>query len=560
MNVPDPSLPLSADYRVDDVCRRFEADWRAGRTPRLEEFLGGVEGDERKGLLWELLQVEVEYRRGRGETPLEGEYARRFPDHSGLARRLFDHPTVSLLPTPTSPVTVGLSGIDQGGIDQETHAGPPDVAVPGYDLFVEARPGRHGGRLQGPPPGPQPRCRPEDDPGREPRRPAPVVRFRQEAEAVARLEHPNIVKIYEVGIHRGRSYLALEYVTGGTLAGKTAGVRQPARHAARLVETLAAAVHHAHGRGVVHRDLKPANILLTADGVPKITDFGLARLLGDAAGGLTVTDAILGTPSYMAPEQAEGRDDVGPAADVYALGAILYELLAGRPPFKGMNVAEVLRRMTAEEVVPVRRLRGDCPRDLETICLKCLQKDPGRRYPTADELADDLHRFLADEPVRARPVGRAEQFARLCRRNPGVAALAGLSALLLVVIAAGGFGMSLQSKSLLDRAQEAIREGKEQQFQSEVSLAKAKRFSRRNGQRFETLAAIRRAIALAHELEKPPASFDELRNLAVAALVLPDTMPTSEWIGRPEGPEWTGSNPDIDPAFRHYAVGNQRER
>jgi WD40 repeat protein/tetratricopeptide (TPR) repeat protein len=405
--------------------------------------------------------------------------------------------------------------------------------------------------------------------------PARLVRFRQEAEAVARLQHPNIVQIYEVGAAAGCSFLALEYVDGGTLRDKVAGVQQPARDTARLVETLARAVHHAHERRIVHRDLKPSNVLLTGGGVPKVADFGLARFL-DAGAGLSQTTDFLGTPAYSAPEQVRNRaHDIGPATDVYALGATLYELLTGRPPFDSASVPETLRAVAETDPVPVRRLRPDCPRDLETIALKCLQKDPRARYPSAAELADDLHRFLADEPIRARPVGPLGRLGRWARRNPQVAGLLGTVAGLLLVIAVGGVGLSVrlgaalrqserdreqsekdrgQAEADRDTARRAQREARERLLESQVAEARARRFGGRPGQRTEALARIRQAVELARELGEPPAAFDELRDLAVA-IALPD-------LGRvrtiPVNPG--GAEVHLDPhSLTRYAVADKRD-
>jgi serine/threonine protein kinase len=267
--------------------------------------------------------------------------------------------------------------------------------------------------------------------------PAELARFRREAEAVARLQHPNIVQVYEIGEQDGCPYLTLEYVAGGSLAEHLDGRSLAPEPAARLVETLARAVHYAHQRGIIHRDLKPANILLDcrlpiADcrlkeeetGVPsssignrqsaignlKITDFGLAKRIDDAPvstrGNLTGTGSILGSPSYMAPEQAIGQSKaIGPAADIYALGAILYEVLTGRPPFVGATLLETLEKVRSEDPVPPRSLQPGVPADLETICLQCLQKDPGRRYASAHDLANDLSRFLRGDLIRARSFG-----------------------------------------------------------------------------------------------------------------------------------------------------------
>src|SRR5262245_34388997 len=238
-------------------------------------------------------------------------------------------------------------------------------------------------------------------------RPAEVERFRREAIAVAKLQHPNIVQVYDVGEFEGRPFFAMELLEGGTLAAKLGGVPRPAQEAATLLRTLADAVHAAHGSGIIHRDLKPANVLLAADGTPKIADFGLARAI-DNESGLTLTGARLGTPSYMAPEQALGRKDaIGPAVDVYALGAVLYEVLTGRPPFRGETQAETERQVIATTPAPPSRLNASVPRDLETICLECLNKDPARRYATAAGLAADLGRFLRHEPILARQIGRA---------------------------------------------------------------------------------------------------------------------------------------------------------
>jgi predicted Ser/Thr protein kinase len=246
--------------------------------------------------------------------------------------------------------------------------------------------------------------------------PQEKARFRLEAEAVARLQHPGIVQIYDIGEQEGRPYFSLEFVDGGSLAQQLDGTPLPVWEAARLTKALARAVHHAHQRGIVHRDLKPANVLLTAEGTPKITDFGLAKLLGTE--GQTQSGAVVGTPSYMAPEQAGGKKKlIGPATDVYALGAILYELLTGRPPFRADTPLDTLLQVMSEEPVPPSRLHDGVPRRLETICLKCLRKDPAQRYANAEALAEDLRRFLAGEPIQARPMTRWEKTVRLVKRQ-----------------------------------------------------------------------------------------------------------------------------------------------
>jgi WD40 repeat protein len=266
-----------------------------------------------------------------------------------------------------------------------------------------------------------------------------LQRFRTEAEAVARLQHPNIVQIHEVGEAEGRPYFSLEFVDGGSLDAKLDGTPWQPKDAARLVQTLAGAMDAAHRAGIVHRDLKPANVLVTADGTPKVADFGLAKKL-DAAG-QTQPGAVMGTPSYMAPEQAGGKSkEIGPACDTYALGAILYECLTGRPPFKAATPLDTILQVVSDEPVPPTQLQPRTPKDLETICLRCLQKEPGKRYASALALAEDLGRFLGGEPVLARPVGPWERALKWARRRPTTAALVavtGLAALALVGVVVG---------------------------------------------------------------------------------------------------------------------------
>ncbi len=243
-------------------------------------------------------------------------------------------------------------------------------------------------------------------------------RFQAEAEAIARFQHPNILQIYESGEHDGVPYLSLEFCAGGGLDKKLAGTPLLPDAAAELTATLARAVHHAHTQGVLHRDLKPGNVLLTAEGRPKVMDFGLAKRLNDESG-MTRTGVVMGTPSYMPPEQATGRvREIGPASDVYGIGAMLYEFLTGRPPFKAANALETVHQVIEEDPVPPRRLQPMTPRDLETICLKCLEKEPRKRYASAAELADDLARYRQGEPILARSIGRVERVVRWCRRHP----------------------------------------------------------------------------------------------------------------------------------------------
>ncbi len=291
--------------------------------------------------------------------------------------------------------------------------------------------------------------------------PEELARFLREAQAVACLRHPNVVPLYEVGDVDGRPYFTMELVEGGSLAHKLADSPLPAREAAALVATVAEAVQAAHQSGIVHRDLKPANVLLTADGRPKVTDFGLARRL-ERDGQLTFSGAPMGTPSYMSPEQARGDNSaIGPSTDVYALGAILYECLTGRRPFQAETSTATLQQVLVNEPVPPTRLNPRVPRDLETICLKCLGKEPLQRYSSAQAVADDLHRFGRGEPILARPLGRLTRLVRWARRRPTAAALCItlLAAFLLaLVLVGGGLWLSGQRLATARAAEQDLRE------------------------------------------------------------------------------------------------------
>jgi WD40 repeat protein len=378
------------------------------------------------------------------------------------------------------------------------------------------------------------------------------ARFLTEARAAARLQHPNIVGVFEVGEHDGQPYCVLEYVAGGTLRARLAQAPLTPHEAAGLIRTLALAIHHAHSHGIIHRDLKPANILLQKEEettkytkeekqgeqkagqeagqanalssfrvfrvfrgslLPKITDFGLARRI-DEDSGQTRTGAILGTPSYMAPEQAAAKKGVGPAADIWALGAVLYECLTGRPPFRGANIAETLEWVRTREPVPPRLLQPNVPRDLETICLKCLQKEALRRYATAEALAADLGHFLAGEPIRARPVGRVERAWRWCRRNKRVAIPTGLAAVLLVVLAVGGPLMAVrqillgQGKALAEAlAKEKTESARREEWQARYNSYLGAMASARDHLR---LANVPRVLGLLDE-QVPPPDKEDLR-------------------------------------------------
>ncbi len=308
--------------------------------------------------------------------------------------------------------------------------------------------------------------------------PIAAVRFLAEAEAIARLQHPNIVQIHRIGQADGFHFIELEYVEGGSLDAHLDGTPWPARAAAQLVERLAQAVASAHAHGLVHRDLKPANILMALDGTPKVTDFGLVKSLADS-NRLTATDSILGTPSYMAPEQAEGRTkEAGPAADIYSSGAILYELLTGRPPFKGATLLETLDQVKNSEVVPPTRLVPKLARDLETIVLVCLRKEPGRRYASAQALGEDLRRFLDGETILARRSGPLRRAWRWSRRKPVVAGLLATVTALLLLITLGSTGGALWMKRVAedarrDRNDALVARGNEERARLDSQLALA---------------------------------------------------------------------------------------
>jgi serine/threonine protein kinase len=524
--MPEPRTAL--DSRVTELRARQLAGWEAGERVLLEPLLAGdseLLADEEA--LLHLIYAEVLLREEYGEHPGPEEYVRRFPSREAAIRRQFAfHAAFGALNAGASAdavsTTTGPVAPPRGADEALPELGPytvlGELGRGGMGVVYKARHRtlttrlaalkvlRHGAG------------------GAEERE-----RFLSEARAVAALHHPNVVRIYDVftpPAGGGDPFVALEYVEGGSLADRIDGTPLPPREAAALLVPLAEAIHHAHRHGIVHRDLKPANVLLATDehgltqirqedssnpirvhlcssvanSIPKLTDFGLAKQL-DADSGRTRSGVILGTPSYMAPEQAGGRNhEVGPPADVYGLGAVLYECLTGRPPFKADTVLNTLAQVAAEEPVPPRSLQPGVPRDLETICRKCLEKAPGRRYASAAELAADLRRFLRGEPTRARPAGALGRAVKWVKRRPAAAALVGVSGLAAAVLVAVGVAFTIrldeQKRDALAQRDEAVRqtlraerEREEARKQKEVALAERAE-ARRQSKRARHLLAL----------------------------------------------------------------------
>lgn len=403
------------DNTVRRLCEDLDRRLRAGENCRAEEYLTREPSLDPEDAV-ELVYTEFVSREERGELADPATFLARFPDLRGpLEEQFLVHAVMHGEAAKRAPQT----GQRVGPYHLERELGRG-----GRGAVFAATDTRDGKRvalkllLSG-----------------EYSTPDDLTLFQHEAAVLGRLDHPNLIRILDAGVADGRPYLALEFVDGPTLTARIGEYRNP-RAAAELVETVARAVHHAHTQGVVHRDLKPSNILL-AGAVPKVSDFGLARVL-DAEGGRTRTGDILGTLGYMAPEQAAGTAHrAGPPADVYALGAILFELLTGRTPFGPDTSAQTLYRLLHDPAPSVGRYAHGTPRDLDTVCLKCLEKHPNSRYPSALALADDLRRFLNGKPVEARPLGTATQVARWAIRRPSAAALVGVLAFTLVGVTFG---------------------------------------------------------------------------------------------------------------------------
>ncbi|APW60899.1 WD40 repeat domain-containing serine/threonine protein kinase [Paludisphaera borealis] len=441
----------SAGYR--DACVELKGRLRSGEPARVEDLLAGnpnLAGDHNAVL--ELILAEVATRSELGEKPSVDEWEHRISLLIPDAERRISIQNLLVSEMVTLSESSGAEGaLDRDGHTPMTRIGKyqilEEIGRGGMGIVYKARQtnlnrivalkmiltGEHADRHE-------------------------RGRLRKEAEATATLDHPNIVKIFDIGEHEGMPYLEMEFVSGGNLTRMLRSMPQPIRWAARLTETLARAIHVAHERGIVHRDLNPSNILMTTDGIPKITDFGLAKfLLSDA--GLSQNGMLLGTPPYMAPEQVSGGKEVGPGTDVYAIGVMLYEMLTGAPPFRGLTPMETLCQVMEGEVVPPSRLRHGLPIDIETICLKCLARSPGQRYDDAEELAEDLRRFQNREAIRARRTPRLRRAAQWARREPLAAGFLGLSFLLLLtlLVVAGGYSIYLhETRGELQKQMENI--------------------------------------------------------------------------------------------------------
>jgi tetratricopeptide (TPR) repeat protein len=532
--------------------------WAQGQRVLVEAYLQRypVLADDPEALL-DLIYSEALLREGLGETDLLADYLRRFPQHEATLRRQFalHELLASSAPTGIGEPESGPNGAPSLPVSTPEFLAirltpPPAPAAPTVDSYATRPPARPPqppptGALAGWPAVPGYQIVGELGRGgmgvvykawqaglnrlvalkmilhAGHAGPKLLERFRAEAVAVAKLQHPNIVQVFEVGEHEGAPFFSLEFCPGGSLDRKLAGNPLPGGEAAALTRTLAGAVHAAHQEHVIHRDLKPSNILLAADGTAKITDFGLAKRLDQI--GETRSGDVMGTPAYMAPEQAKGRlEEIGRATDIWALGVILYELLTGHPPFKGAAVEETLDLVREREPVPPRRLQPKTPRDLETICLKCLRKEPAQRYASARDLAEDLARFLRQEPIVARPVSALERAAKWARRRPAQA-LAAVSLGLVVVSSLVGVSLYFlsrqheasarsarleldlrEAKAELQRQQgrSLLAEGKD--LVNQAQLARVRGQEAEAGQRFrEAAARLDSALAMLPDAPEP---------------------------------------------------------
>ena len=464
-------VDTGVEQQLRAACARLDRQLRAGGDERSERLLAEAPAlAEQTDAALELIYTEYVIREELGQQPRRADFLARFPQwRTGLEEQFRVHELLcagSTIPYAAPDAVIAERAAECGPYELLEKIAQGSMAVVwkarqrGLNRIVALKmvlPGVQAGRVE-------------------------HARLRAEAEAVARLQHPNIVQIFDVGEWPGRDgdpptpFFSLEFVQGGSLDRKLAGTPRSARYAAELVQTLARTIHYAHREGIIHRDLKPANVLLTPDGTPKIADFGLAKLLDRVSAQTTESGHIFGTPSYMAPEQADGAcRQIGPAADVYALGAILYEVLTGRPPFRAESLLTTLRQVVNDDPAPPDVLQPNVPRDLATVCLKCLNKDPRRRYGDAGLLADDLARYLNGEPILARPISLWRRGWKWARRRPSAAALVGVLAATAALLFLGNFWYTGLLQNETRKAQQAAAdlEIKEGEAQGAARLARA---------------------------------------------------------------------------------------
>lgn len=429
MATPGDNTVLHSRHRA--ICEAFQQAWRENKTPEIEAFLQSAGEADSEALFRQLLQLDMKFRSGGEDSPTiaAADYVAKFPQFETVVNDVFAE-TVADIPRNAASIedTVALTQVKRGA------AKPVEDFIGQYELLAEIGRGGMGVVYKARHEALKRVVALKVIKSGEHAHPQEIARFEAEAEAVAQLNHPGIVTIYEVGREAGRNYFSMEFVEGESLSARIAKGPLEGRIAAELCAGVCDAVACAHENGIVHRDLKPANVLLDSRDQPRVTDFGLAKQL-DADSEITATGQILGTPSYMPPEQARGdASQIGPLADVYSIGATLYAMLTGRPPFRSSSPMETIFQVLQGDLIFPRRLDAKIPIDLETICVKCLEKDPSRRYQSAAEVAAELRRFLADEPIRARRIGPLARFWRLCRRYPVVSSL---YALVLITLMAG---------------------------------------------------------------------------------------------------------------------------
>jgi WD40 repeat protein/tRNA A-37 threonylcarbamoyl transferase component Bud32 len=517
---------LSAMVQVD-----LEQGWARSQPRRAEEYLSrfaSLAADPE--LVVDVIYAEYLARERAGDRPELAEYESRFPDFApALAKQIRFHDALTMLDGDLEngepdgePVYERAAPLPGSGHPGAMYEIVEKIGSGGTSVVYKARQAALNRFVA------LKMVRAIDVDNQE-----LLARFRTEARLVASLHHPRIVQVYDYGEHDGLPYLAMELIDGGPLSARLDGTPWQARPAAELMLKLVSAVQFAHERGVVHRDLKPANVLVVADRPEleiKVSDFGLAKFFSDEASSHTKSNACLGTPSYMAPEQAGGRrSDIAPATDIYSLGAILFELLTGRPPYRGESPIDTLRLVMSTDPVSIERLVPRVSRDLATICDKCLRREIGRRYPSAAELGDDLERFLAGKPIRARRIGMAERARQWCRREPVLASAVGCVALLLVGIAAvllwysGQLRQQLAKVRLAERSEHAANQLAQcRLWDAYLSEAAARNTSRKLGQRFAALEAIDQAALLFPSSGRDPKHDLELRSAVLTSTALPD--------------------------------------